>query len=141
MPGEHAVISAGFRVPPTAIHVVPHPMKSDGPPVFYVGLSQFGLTAGDFGSLAGDTGSTPSTNPSTPGVFGCANQKMEVHLFGGTASLESTSVAPHAHSSSMAVPLARRAVQGQRLPGTPARMTVRQATDPASGVPGSAMVH
>ena len=82
-PGERAVISGGFRIPPAAVKVVPHPHPRKGSaalPVLHVGLAQFGFGPADYGALAGDTESGPHSNPATPGEFGCANKKMEVHL-------------------------------------------------------------
>jgi hypothetical protein len=77
--GEQPVISAGFRVPASAVHSVPHP-KRPGEHVQHVALSTLGFATDDYGSLSGDTDSGPDTNPLTPGVNGCANQKMEAHL-------------------------------------------------------------
>ena len=79
--GEQPVVSAGFLVPASAVHSVPHP-KRPGETVQHVALAGLGFTPEHYGSLSGDTDSGPDTNPATPGVNGCANQKMEAHLDG-----------------------------------------------------------
>eukprot|EP01047_Picozoa_sp_COSAG01_P028365 COSAG01_NODE_1902_length_8963_cov_29.997405_7_plen_434_part_00 len=81
-PGERVIISGGFHVPPSALHVIPHPKRSgqNASAVLHVALPSLGFTAAEFGALAGDTDSGPNTNPATPGEFGCANHKMEAHL-------------------------------------------------------------
>ena len=89
-PGERAVISGGFRIPPAAVKVVPHPRPRKGAaalPVLHVALGHFGFGPAEYGALASDTFSGAETNPRTPGEFGCANQKMEVHVASTGAAL------------------------------------------------------
>ena len=98
-PGETAVISGGFRVPPTAVKVVPHPRPHNGSKpmsVLHVALARFGFGPQEYGALAGDTQSGPDTNPATPGEFGCANRKMEAHLAAGAGTTLSLARYPNA---------------------------------------------
>eukprot|EP01047_Picozoa_sp_COSAG01_P045438 COSAG01_NODE_4184_length_5261_cov_27.557342_2_plen_662_part_00 len=71
-PGEQPVISAGFRVPASAVKTVSNP-KRPGTTVQHVALSKLGFTPSEYGALG-----------SGPKVDGCANRKMEAH-FGAKA--------------------------------------------------------
>jgi hypothetical protein len=88
-PGERAVISGGFRVPPSAVHVVPHP-KGGEKSVLHVGLTQYGFTAADFGALSRDC---PEWKPSSGHTKKQAGLKMAAHI--------------HYGANSKALPLAR----------------------------------
>jgi hypothetical protein len=78
-PGERAVISAGYHVPSTAVHVVAHPSgRTRAPAVLHVSLSRLGVGTENYGRLRGDR-----DYEQISGEFGCANRKMEVHLDGG----------------------------------------------------------
>lgn len=70
-PGEQPVISAGFRVPSSAVEAIPNP-KLPGTTVQHVALSKLGFTPNEYGVLGGAK------------IDGCANQKMEAH-FGAKA--------------------------------------------------------
>ena len=93
-PGDNAVVSAGLRVPASAIHRVPHPAGGQGP-VLHVALAELGLSPADYGHLRGENSTdqyiygfdnfTSSGHPEAAFVPGCANQKMEVHVRGNTA--------------------------------------------------------
>ena len=84
-PGEQPVISAGFRVPASAVSAVPNPRRP-GTTVQHVALSKLGFTPSEFGALAGwaRPASKGDKSPVTPLQKGCANQKMEAH-FGAEA--------------------------------------------------------
>jgi hypothetical protein len=60
-PGEQAVVSAGLRVPPSAIKTVPHPAGGQGS-VLHVALAELGLSSTDYGRLRGEN-STDQYSP------------------------------------------------------------------------------
>lgn len=82
-PGEQPVISAGFRVPASAVKTVPNP-KRPGTTVQHVALSEFGFTQSDYGALSGKKA---AENQTTPLQSQCANQKMEAHVGGRSLRL------------------------------------------------------
>ena len=73
-PGESPVISAGVRVPPSALSTVPHPMRPAAPSVLRADLAALNLTASDFGALSGASAS---------GIEGCEGRlMMEAYMNG-----------------------------------------------------------